>query len=277
MVALAGTSFTKSIVFVERNAFGIVKVRKTVHDMNVLVSGTTVHGAQMTTPDGRGQPLTYYRRIGPLGEIFAARGGRLRGKAIAVIGLGAGTMAAYGEAGQRYDFYEINPVVERVARDPRFFTYLADSPAATRVILGDGRLQIATAPDRSYAMIVLDAFSSDAIPVHLLTREALGVYLDKLQMGGVVVFHITNRHLDLLPVVIDLAADRGMTCLYKEKPGSETPSRFETGSSWAVIVRTLTDAGAIYDYDGWQWSDGPPRARVWSDDYVDLLRVLTFD
>ncbi len=148
-----------------------------------LVHGTTLHGAQSMVPGLRREPLTYYRRGGPLGQVFASLPAR-PGRQVAVVGLGTGTSAAYGAPGERWTYFEIDPAVVRIARDPRYFTYLADSRARTEVALGDARLSLARAPDASFDLILLDAFSSDAIPVHLMTREALDLYLRKLRPGG---------------------------------------------------------------------------------------------
>ena len=130
---------------------------------------------------------------------------------MAIVGLGAGSLACYAEPGQGWTFYEIDPAVVRIARDPRFFTYLKDCRARSQdVVVGDARLRLRDAPDGGYGLIVLDAFSSDAIPMHLLTREALRLYRDKLADGGLIAFHISNRYLDLAPVLGALARDAGL-------------------------------------------------------------------
>jgi len=171
--------------------------------------------------------------------------------------------------------YEIDPLVERIARDPEYFTYLRDCLPEARVILGDARLSLSRAA-RRYDLIVLDAYSSDAIPVHLLTREALGLYLDRLAPAGVLAFHISNQHLDLEPVLADLARDAGLVALLQvdthvtpaERAGGKLPSR------WAVMARRPADLGALTSDARW----APPRAsadgRVWTDDFSSVLGGL---
>ena len=148
-----------------------------------------------------------------LGQVFAAFESAGRTGRVAVIGLGAGTTAAYRRPGQDWTFYEIDPVVEQIARDDRYFSYLSDRAADIPVVLGDARLALAHAPDLAYDLMILDAFSSDAIPLHLMTREALRLYLDKLAPGGVIAFHISNRMLDLAPVLGNLVADAGAAAM----------------------------------------------------------------
>ena len=185
-------------------------------DYNLLYHGTTLHGAQSLSPSRRREPLTYYHRTGPLGQVFTTFSRKSSKSRVAIIGLGTGTMACYGEPGQNWTFYEIDPAVERIARDKRYFTFLRDSPAKVEVVLGDARLSLAKAPDHQYDLIVLDAFSSDAIPVHLITREALKLYLSKLADHGILAFHISNRYLNLKPVLGDLARDANLACLVQE-------------------------------------------------------------
>ena len=161
----------------ERTFFGVLRVEEK-GQRHVLVSGTTVHGAQSFAPGRQREPASYYVREGPLGQLFDALDGRAR--SVAVIGLGAGGASVYGRAGERWTFYEIDEAVARIAVNPRYFTFLRDAKADIRVVIGDGRLKLAEAPDGSYDLFVLDAFSSDSVPVHLLTREAVELYLRKL-------------------------------------------------------------------------------------------------
>src|SRR5439155_6829326 len=150
--------------------------------------GNTVHGRQSVEPDRRREPLTYYHPTGPIGQVFAAFSGAAAKSQVGVVGLGTGSLAAYGASGQQFTYYEIDPAVDRLAHDTRYFTFVHDSPARVEVILGDARLTLADAPPRQYGLLVIDAFSSDAIPLHLLTREALQLYLDKLADDGLLAF-----------------------------------------------------------------------------------------
>ncbi|HSH61038.1 MAG TPA: fused MFS/spermidine synthase, partial [Acidimicrobiales bacterium] len=200
----------------QRSFFGVVQVEDDRSaGLRRLVHGNTTHGAQSTDPDRRREPLTYFSRGGPIGQaLMELPGGEARSR-VAVVGLGAGSLACYGEAGQRWTFYEIDPTVARVARDTRLFTFLRDCPPVTDVVLGDARLSLTREPNRHFDVLVVDAFNSDAIPVHLLTREALALYVDKLRDGGVLAVHITNRYLDLRPVLADLAADAGLAAFVR--------------------------------------------------------------
>src|SRR5204863_5540749 len=175
-----------------------------------LLHGTTVHGVQAVDPAFSHEPLGYYVRQGPAGDVFAALDGP-PGRRVSVAGLGSGGLSAYAAAGEQWIYYEIDPVVQKIASDPQLFRYLTDCPASLRVVLGDARLSLAATRDR-YDLMIFDAYSSDAIPVHLLTREALHLYLDRLAPRGVLVFHLSNRYFDLPPVVARLAADAGLVC-----------------------------------------------------------------
>ena len=168
-------------------------------------------GCNRSIRRGPREPLGYYHREGPLGDVFAGIEGP-----VAAVGLGAGAVAAYGKPGQEFTFYEIDPVVTRLASDPRHFRYLADSPARIGVVTGDARLMLGKAPDGHYGLILLDAYSSDSIPVHLLTREAMRLYLSKLAPGGRIALHISNLHMDLRPVVASLGRDAGLACVFRE-------------------------------------------------------------
>ena len=188
------------LVHAERNFFGLQRVIVSGHE-HVLISGTTNHGAQAIDPALACEPLTYYSRGGPVGQLLDALTADGTKTRFGVVGLGTASIAAYAKPDHSWTFFEINPAVERVARDPKYFTYLRDCAPQAQVVTGDARLMLASHPDASLDVLVLDAFSSDAIPVHLITREAFALYLRKLAPGGVIAVHITNRYLDLAPVV----------------------------------------------------------------------------
>ena len=244
VLILAGTWFIaqpERVLLKERNFFGISKVAEdAAGHYRILTHGSTVHGAQSLDPAERREPLTYYHRSGPLGQVFAVFSGPRAKQEVAVVGLGTGTIACYAQAGQHFTFYEIDPAMERIARDPRYFTYLSDCPAQVKVILGDARLSLRGAPESFYDMIILDAFSSDAIPVHLVTREAISLYLAKLKPGGILVFHTSNRYLDLNPVLGNLARDAGFVSLSSTdlKLSDEDLKKQKFASSWVVMART---------------------------------------
>jgi len=237
---------------------------------HALYHGSTLHGAQSLKPERRREPNTYYVRSGPLGRLFASRGVRPGPWRVAVVGLGTGTLAAYSNAGEEWTFYEIDPGIVSVARNPKYFSYLHDSPARIDVVLGDARLSMARAPRQRYDIILVDAFNSDAIPVHLLTREALGVYLDKLAPGGVVALHLSNRYLTLEPVVAALARERGLSA----RIGSAGTAGFmNSASSWAVVARSDADLGTMAADSFWRPLRNPRGIAPWTDDFSSLLSV----
>ena len=260
-------------LYVERSFFGILRVE---HDSdygaNILVHGRISHGMQSTDPDKRGEPLTYYHRKGPAGQIFRALDKRL--SEIGVVGLGTGSLAAYGRTGQRITFYEIDPAVEKIARDRRFFTYLADCRARVEVVLGDARLQLAHRPRRHFDLLVIDAFSSDAIPVHLVTREALRLYFERLSPRGVLALHISNQHLDLSPVLGNLAADAGLAALICEDDDGEGPDCDKFASTWVVLARSRAHLETLTTSADWSHLPPSPGRRLWTDDFSNIIDVL---
>ncbi|NQT14663.1 MAG: fused MFS/spermidine synthase, partial [Planctomycetes bacterium] len=196
VVSLMVSGKENGLLHVERNFYGVVRVR---HDRqlntNVLVHGSTNHGMQSRNPAHSDRPLCYYHPTGPLGEVFTMLAETDAVREIGVIGLGTGSIATYGRPGQRITYYEIDPAVQRIAQDARFFTFLRDQQTELDIVLGDARLTLAAVPNAHYDLLILDAFSSDAIPVHLITREAVRLYLDKLDDRGLLALHISNRYL----------------------------------------------------------------------------------
>ncbi len=254
------------VIFQDRSFFGVSRVvARDGH--TTLVSGTTAHGHQHADPDRAAIPTTYYAPEGPVGQLLRVVHDRDR---VAVIGLGAGALAAYGRSGDRYTFYEIDPVVVDIATDRSLFGYLSDSNAEVEIVLGDGRRGIDESETR-FDVVVVDAFSSDAIPTHLLTREAIGLYLDRLDSDGVLAVHVSNRFFDLRPVLGRVAAELGVQArhqLYVPGPGADPVAT--TASRWVVIGAPATLDAVV----GPRWeplgSDGP----LWTDDYSNLLAVL---
>jgi hypothetical protein len=261
----------------ERSFFGVVQVEDDVAGrLHRLVHGNTTHGAQSTAPERRREPLSYFSRTGPIGQALTELpGGEARSR-VAVVGLGTGSLACYGEPGQRWTFYEIDPTVARVARDPRLFTFLRDCPPAIDVVLGDARLSLTRAVEDRFDVLVVDAFSSDAIPVHLLTRQALTLYLDRLTPDGVIAVHITNRYLDLRPVLGDLARDAGLSALVRQD-GDVSLAERQAGKSasvWVVAARDPAGLGSLRDDPRWQPLDAPAKPSVWTDDFSNIVSVL---
>ncbi|HWP70737.1 MAG TPA: fused MFS/spermidine synthase [Gemmatimonadaceae bacterium] len=269
---LAGNA-NSNILMQDRSFFGMYRVRR-IAEYHVLQNGTTTHGGQSRELTRRMDPLTYYYKEGPLGDIFA-KVAQKPVRRVAMVGLGTGTIACYGRPEEHWTFYEIDPMVADIARAPRNFTYLRDCAPRTNIVIGDARLSLAAAADREFDIIVLDAFTSDAIPAHLVTREALALYLQKLRDDGVVAFHISNRYLDLRPVIIALANDaRVAGALGERAPDTEGRGKLYYGSRWMVLAKNASVLSELVKLDGWHALGTWPESRLWTDDYTDVLAVL---
>jgi hypothetical protein len=249
-----------------RSFFGVYRVWLAEDGaLRVLQHGNTVHGVASTRPGEETTPLGYYSREGPFGRFFAAMAHRPI-RRVGVIGLGTGGLACYATPGQHWTFHEIDPLIERIARDERFFGFLARCGNDPRVILGDARLTLQDVPDGAYDVIILDAFSSDSIPLHLLTREALALYCRKLATDGVMLFHISNRYLDLAPVVAALAHDIGAPAKWLEDAPPGRPDRLERmGTEVAAIGQPGGSLDDLPAADGWRDLPLPPASALWTD------------
>jgi hypothetical protein len=260
----------RRVVLRDRSFFSVLTVADDPEgDCRHLLSGVTPHGRQFIDPRSRSTPLAFYLREGPVGDVFRALDRAGKGD-VAVVGLGTGAIAAYGETGQRMTFYEIDPAVARIARDSRLFSYLADSKAAVEVVLGDARLRLREARPAAYRLLIVDAFSSDAIPTHLLTREAVALYLDKVAPGGLVAIHISNRYVDLAGLAGRLAADAGLAIRLRQWGGGDGCARFAT--RWVVLARDERDLGSLAT--AWDPVAVPAGTPLWTDDYCDLAALL---
>ena len=255
-----------------RNFYGVLRVKEyglpgESGHMRRLVHGVIMHGEQFLDPGHRGQITTYYRNTSGVGMAIVSK--RDHPVRVGVIGLGTGTLAAYGREGDVFRFYEINPEVVRFAREQ--FTYLADSGAKTDVVPGDARLALEREAPQGYDVLAVDAFSSDAIPVHLITREALALYLRHVKPGGIVAFHVSNRFLDLGPVVARLASENGAQVTGVYEKGGEDEDR--TQSDWILVSRDATALEHPEILDAEEVEDRP-EWRTWTDDYSNLVQVL---
>jgi hypothetical protein len=268
------------LLHAERDFFGVLRV---THDAerNVrrLFHGSTLHGEQSLDPVLRREPSTYFTRSGPIGQVLGAIERRMNRPAarVAIVGLGAGTMASYARPGQRWTFYELDAAVERIAGDPRFFTYLQDCPAGVvDILVGDARQRLRDAPDHAYRLIAVDAFSSDAVPVHLLAREAIRLYREKLADGGLLAFHLSNRYVDFDPVIGRQAEDAGLVCRlrYDLAVNDDEARAGKQPSIWAVMAATDGDLGDLVADPRWQPPALRPGSAVWTDDFSDLASYL---
>lgn len=276
------------LIWQDRGFFGSLRVMDSVTAQRSFFHGTTKHGSQIIadSPNVTGElaeslkewaswPLTYYTQGGPAGDLFLRRA-RPAGARIASVGLGVGSLLYYAKPGEKWSVYEIDPLVVKIAEDPRYFTYLRDAQAPYEIILGDARLML----DRSqntYDIIVLDAYSSDAVPVHLLTVEAVKTYKDRLAPGGVLAFHISNRHLDLETVVAAVAFANDMICLERLDLSLNTDEENfgKAASQWVLVAREPEDFGALLDNPDWHPISRVSDVKAWTDDYSSIVPVLT--
>jgi SAM-dependent methyltransferase len=250
-----------------RNFYGALEVRERgagESAARALYNGITLHGLQFLSPARCRLATVYYSAESGIGRALDSR--RQAGRRVAIVGLGAGTLAAYGRHGDQFRFYDINPAVIEVAQ--RNFQFLTQSEAQTEVVLGDGRLSLAREPPNAFDVIVLDAFSDDSIPIHLLTREAFESYFRHLREGGILAIHITNRYLDLEPVVGTQAAALSKQVLLISNPPD--PERGVSAADWAILSDAALPDLLPYTHT----PDGPGSLRPWTDDFSNLFRAL---
>jgi hypothetical protein len=261
----------------ERSFFGVYRVKL---DQNApvidLIDGTVLHGAEATDPAHWRDELSYYHQAGPAGQYFAALRDAAPGpKRVGAIGLGTGTLACYARPGDDWTFYEIDPAVLSLAEDTRYFHFL-EQCGSGRIVLGDARLSLAREPPARYDLLILDAFSSDAIPMHLLTREAVQLYLAKLGAHGTILMHISNSHLDLWPMLDALARQLGLAT--RHQLFMPTPAQAATDARAAEWIAFARDDADLAFLDGTTpgWKNEHPAKDVagWSDDFSNLLSVI---
>ena len=264
-----------------RSFFGVHKIVVTPHGQyHVLMHGSTIHGAEKfrnnngTPVTGRPEPITYYHRDGGIGQAITAirerKGAPLR---VAVIGLGSGSLACASEPGEDWKFFEIDQTMVDTARDPKYFTYIQKCEPDLKPVIGDARLTFAKEPDGIYDLIIVDAYSSDAIPIHLATEEAMAIYKQKLAPQGAVVMHVSNRHLELSSVVVGIADANDMkSWVYSEDSGRDNEYIFST--TVVVSAREEADVGKLASSDVWAETEADEKQRVWTDDYSNVLGAV---
>ncbi|AKQ64853.1 hypothetical protein A176_001765 [Myxococcus hansupus] len=274
ILVLSGWMLARGRIEGSRTFYGHYTVKDT-ETLRLFQHGSTVHGVESLHPDERGEPLSYYHRGSPVGRVLAA--GRVGREQVAVVGLGIGSLAAYGRRGESWDFYELDPEVERLAR--QHFSLLNTSQAHIRVLTGDARLRIEEAEDRRYDIIVLDAFSSDFVPTHLLTREALDLYLRKLKPDGLLLFHVSSRLFDLIPVLTRLSSELRVQGFVSQNE-TLTTDELATGRSpsvWFAMSPGSTAISILEQELRFQAVNSSPeilKRRAWTDNYVNLLHAL---
>jgi spermidine synthase len=269
----SAVEFYRDVMVTSRNFYGGLRVQdggeRDVDRRRTLIHGTIMHGKQFMHPDYKSEPTSYFTRSSGIGRLIESMHPRKSPIRVGIVGLGAGTLAVYGSKGDVFRFYDINPGVLTIAK--RDFTFLSNSDATIELSLGDARLSLEREAPQQFDVLAIDAFSSDAIPVHLVTREAVAVYLRHVKPDGVIAFHVTNRYLNLVPVVEGIAHELDLHALWIEDPGLDA---FGSASSWVLLARDpsrlnvqrLVDASvAITPRRDW---------RVWTDDFNNLVQVL---
>jgi SAM-dependent methyltransferase len=276
-VAYEGFSYQKDVRVSSRSFYGVLRVKEYGEagddgHLRRLVHGAIMHGEQYMTGPWRTFITSYYQETSGVGAAIRAKQavGPVR---VGVIGLGTGTLAAYGREGDTFRFYDIDPRVVTVARSE--FTYLGDSQAKIEIAIGDARLALERETPQGFDVLAVDAFSGDAIPVHLITREALRVYLRQVKPDGIVAFHVSNRFLHLIPVVSRIAKEEGaQAVLVNDDPDEDDQSR-RSRSDWVLVSKSaaalevprIAEAGAHPAEDRPEW-------RTWTDDYSNLVQIL---
>ena len=263
---------------VKRTFFGVLRVENDSGEKtHTLFHGSTIHGVQSTKEIARLEPWTYYHRGGPLGQVINNLMDLRKNTHIGVIGLGTGTTAAYAEAGTEFTYFEIDPAVKQIAENPDYFTYLTDAKersADIKIVLGDARISLTGQPSHYFDLIVVDAFSSDAIPIHLMTREAMQLYFEKLKPDGILMVHISNRYLRLAPVVGELAHHLGKTALLGDDNGAEEEGKYR--SEWVAVANDASRLEPLTEEDIWAPIPRDEAVGLWTDDFSNILAVLTW-
>jgi hypothetical protein len=259
-------------LFAKRNFFGVLKVtREHEGRFQLLVYGHTMYGKQARDEQGRHVPLAYYHPTGPAGDVLDPADQRV-GRKVGVIGLGIGSLVAYADPGDEWTFFEINPTVVDVAR--RYFTYLSDAEQGAKVSLeiGDARLRLKQGPEARFDVVVLDALSSDAIPIHLITREALVIYRRALRPNGLILAHVTHDHLVLQPILAALAREARIPAIEK-RDGENDEGKH--ASEWVVLGGSDAELARLRAL-GWTTLEAPAGQSVWTDDFANVLGAIRF-
>jgi hypothetical protein len=264
-----------------RSFFGVHKIVVTSNGQyHVLMHGTTIHGAEKYQNDdgtpvtGRPEPITYYHKDGGIGQAIAAirerKGSPLR---VAVIGLGSGTLACASEPGETWKYFEIDQTMVDTAKDPKYFSYISKCEPDMKPVIGDARLTFAKEPAGTYDLIIVDAYSSDAIPIHLATEEAMEIYKERLAPQGAVAMHVSNRHLELSSVVVGIAdANDLKSWVYSEDTNRDAEYIFST--TVVISAHDEADIGRLASSDQWALTEAEDHQRVWTDDYSNVLGAV---
>jgi len=299
MLQATGTPSETRVLHRERSFFGILKVSRLstdgqTRDSDLKIAGVvdifhrlhhghTLHGVERRVKVRERFPLSYYSREGPIGALFRTGLINRNCKNIGVVGLGAGTLAWYGRSWQSMDFFEIDPAMIRIARNPEFFSFLTDSQAAWRIIAGDARVKLHEIPDSSYDLLIIDAYSSGSVPMHLLTLQAFELYRSKIRPDGLIVFHVSNRYLKLEPIIRRICDQLGMNCLEAFYEPERDSIRYDwydqdqmAGSHWVAASPRREKLDLLKNTGLWKPMPEYANYKLWTDDYASLLQVYNW-
>jgi hypothetical protein len=261
-------------IYSHRSFFGVHRVRlDPTTDTMLLLQGDTIHGAQSRQKAVQREPLSYYGRSGPLGQLFGAEGNRFQ--RIGAVGLGTASVACYGQEKTQWTFFEIDAAIVQTAQS--HFSYLRECAPEARIVVGDGRLLLGHEPDDTFDLLIIDAFSSDAVPLHLLTREAIQLYRKKLSRRGILMIHLSNRYMRLAPVVGDLIRDAALEGrLQSYRPKKEDLAHYLLPSTWVAVARDAANLGSLATDERWSALPGTGAGRVWTDDYANVAGAVVW-
>lgn len=270
-----GSKLADSILHRDRNFFGMIRVADAERQgVRVLLHGTTIHGTQAIAAQHKLLRLSYYAENSGITEAFAMAE-KDGPQTIAVLGLGIGVAACFTHEGRKFEFFEIDPAVVEVAENKQFFTYLSDCGSPYEIVLGDARLRMTEQPGGKYGIIVMDAFSSDSIPIHLITREALELYKHKIEQGGMIVVNISNRYMDLRPVLANAAAALGLSAYNKYSDGGHIEDLPYHQADFVVLTENPAYIEQMEKAD-WRKLEPYDDFRMWTDQYSNIVSVLKF-
>ena len=299
LLQLAGRPSDARILHQERSFFGILKVSRLATDgqtrdpdlkiagvadiFHRLHHGYTLHGVERRVNVRYRMPLSYYSREGPIGSLFKTALINRNCKDIGVVGLGCGTLAWYGRPWQNFAFFEIDPAVIRIASNPELFSFLSDCQAKVRLIAGDARLQLRNVPEQSYDLLILDAYSSGSVPMHLLTLQAFELYRSRIRSNGLIVFHISNRYLKLAPVIKRICDRLGLECLEAFYEPERDSIRYDwydydqmAGSHWVAASPAREKLDMLKNTGIWTQMPAYENYNLWTDDYANILQVYNW-
>lgn len=258
-----------------RNFFGFLSILDQGNNIRVLLHGTTNHGTQALAKEYEFMPLSYYSETSPISDLFEAAGQKMGPQKMAVLGLGIGVTACFYKEGRSFDFYEIDPEVVRVAENPEYFTFLSGCGSPYTIITGDARLTLKDTADENYDFILADAYSSDNIPVHLITKEAVELYLRKLKPNGILGFNVSNGYLDIEPVLAQIADNLNIKCYARlSTSGRIEDTDLDYYSTHAVVFALNPEQESFFQGKGWTVAKKRKGVHLWTDNFSNIISVM---